>query len=215
MKKSILSFLMFGAVLSAAPVSVTFVNPGNPLVVSNGVYVGPYTLTVNGVTTPAMCVDDFLEVHDGDKWSANETLVNSSNFSNTYLGNGGKTIEGTNYSSSDIYKAEAYLFSLITKPGADRSDIQEAAWAIMDTNTLNNVFNTNDTGVENYVYAAANNYSSFDASGYRIISQAGVQCEQEFMVASAPEPASFALFGGALLLAGAARFGRRRKQVQA
>lgn len=216
MKKSLFSFLFLGGLLSAAPVHVSYLNPGTPAVAVNGVYVGPYTLSINGVTTPAMCMDDFLEVGDGDKWTANKTAVTSSNFSGTYLGNGDKMVHGENYTSKQVYTAEAYLFSLITKPGADRADIQEAAWAIMDPGTLTNVINSNNTGVENYLEAAANNFSSFNSTGYSIISQTGGlhNCsKQEFMVASTPEPGTIGLFGGGVLLAGISRIFRRRKSV--
>ncbi|MDQ2712682.1 MAG: PEP-CTERM sorting domain-containing protein [Acidobacteriota bacterium] len=85
------------------------------------------------------------------------------------------------------------------------------AWAIMDTDTLTKVINSSDPAVINVLTDVANNFSSFDASWYSIISESGAQNEQEFMVASAPEPASFALLGGGLLAAGLARLSRRRK----
>ncbi len=216
MKKPILSFFLFGAILSATPVNVTLLNAGNPLAVNptGQFYVGPYTLTLNGIATPAMCVDDFIDNNIGDKWQANVTSVTSSDFGKTYLGNNGETIEGYHATSSQLYTAEAYLFSLITKPGADRADIQEAAWAIMDPKTLSQVFNSEETKVQNYLQAAYDNSPSFDASGYSIISDVTKNGKQEFIVASAPEPASFALFGGGLLAAGAARFLRRRKEVK-
>jgi len=154
----------------------------------------------------------------GDQWKANKTAVTSSDFSGTYLGNDGKTILGQNYTSKQVYTAEAYLFSLITKPGADRANIQEAAWAIMDYSTLANVTNSNNTGVENYLEAAANNFASFDASGYSIISQTGPvdECsKQEFMVASTPEPGTIGLFGGGFFFAGIFRMFRRRKAALA
>lgn len=163
-------------------------------------------------------MDDFLEVGNGDQWKANKTAVTGSNFSGTYLGSDGKDILGQHYTSKQVYTAEAYLFSLITKPGADRSDIQEAAWAIMDSGTLANVINSNNTGVENYLEAAANNFASFDASGYSIISQTGPvdDCsKQEFMVASTPEPGTIGLFGGSVFLAGLSRVFRRRKAALA
>ncbi len=216
MKKSILSLFLFGAVLSAAPVNVVLLNAGSPLAVNptGRFYVGPYTLTLNGTATPAMCVDDFIDNNIGDKWQANVTSAAGSDFSNTYLGNDGETVDGQSYSSGQIYQAEAYLFSLITQPGADRGDIQEAAWAIMDSNTFTNFYNKN-TAVTNYLLDAYNNAPSFDANGYSIISDVNLDCKQEFIVANAPEPASFALFGGGLLAAGAARFFRRRKKVKA
>ena len=214
MKLAILSLFFFGTLVSATPINVAFLNPGNPGVVSNGVFVGPYTLSLNGVTTPAMCMDDFLEVYNNDTWTVNSTNAASKHLENTYLGNKGASILGYSYTSSQIYTAEAYLFSLITKPGADRIDIQEAAWAIMDPAAMANVFIRNNTGVEAYLTDAQNHYSTFDASGYSIISQTGRYSnasKQEFMVASAPEPATFVLLGSGLFAAGAARFLRRRK----
>ncbi len=212
MKKTVLSFLFLGAVLSAAPVHVSLLNAGNGAVDANGqYYVGPYTLTINGVATPAMCMDDFIDNNIGDSWRAHETKANASDFSHTYLGNGGETVEGISFSSGQIYGAEAYLFSLITKPGADQADIQEAAWVIMDPN---NPAYIGLSGVQNYLLAAYFNSPGFDASGYTIVSDVEKGCKQEFMVASAPEPASFLLFGSGIFAAGAARF-FRRKQVKA
>ncbi len=211
MKKTFLSFILFGAVLSAAPVNVTLQNAGNGAVDSTGrYYVGPYTLTLNGVSTPAMCVDDFIDNPLGASWQANETKANASDFSNTYLGNSGTTIEGLSFTSAQVYQAEAYLFSLITKPGADQADIQEAAWYIMDP-TSNTYANNN--GVQNYLESAYYNSPNFDVSGYSIVSNLNKGATQEFMVANAPEPASFALFGAGLFVAGFARFARRKKGV--
>lgn len=217
MKKSIFLFLAFGALLSASPVNVTLLNAGNGAVDSTGnYYVGPYTLTINGTATPAMCMDDFVEDHIGDQWSANVTAANSSNFSGTYLGNSGETIYGQFVTSAQIYNAEAYLFSLITKPGADQADIQEAAWFIMDPS---NTTYSSIAGVQNYLEAAAYNSPSFNSAGFSIISDVTPFGAQEFMVATAPapEPASIALLGGGLILfsAAGARFRRRKQAISA
>jgi PEP-CTERM motif len=219
MNKSILSFLsffVFAAFLSASPVSVSFVSGGNPEVIAYGADIGPYTLSVDGQITAAMCMDDFLEV--GGSWTANQTAVNGLDFSNTYLGNSTFTIGGFTVTSGQIYSAEAYLFSLLTQPGADRANIQEAAWAIMNPNTLANIINTSNTQVENYLLLAASNYSTFDTSGFQILSQVnpGASLQQEFMIysplADAPEPATFALFGAGLFIAyTATRLARRNK----
>lgn len=221
MNKSILSFFVFTALLSASPVSVNFVNGGNPEVVAYGGDVGPYTLSVDGQMTAAMCLDDFLET--GGSWTANQTAVNGLDFSNTYLGNGSfdfSGVGGPTVTTGQIYSAEAYLFSLLTQPGADRANIQEAAWAIMDPNTLANIISTSNTQVENYLLLAASNYSTFDTRGFQILSQANfgdvLLPQQEFMIyspsAAAPEPATFVLFGAGLFIAcGATRLVRRNK----
>ncbi|HLH02298.1 MAG TPA: PEP-CTERM sorting domain-containing protein [Bryobacteraceae bacterium] len=207
MKKILLPFLFLGGLLSAAPVNVSFVS---------GNYYGPYTLNVNGVNVQAMCMDDFLHVSGGEKWTANATAANSSNLSQTYLGSGDlgattRTINGTTYSASQVYTAEVYLFSQLIQPKADTTDIQQAAWDIMDANSLKN--DKNNTAVQGYITTAFNNLN-FNTQYYTILSQSGTysgNSAQEFIVSSTPEPASLALFGSGILAAGLARFLRRRK----
>lgn len=212
MKNCIFALILFGGLLQASPVNVTLLNAGNGAIDSTGrYYVGPYNLTINGIVTPAMCMDDFVEDNLGDKWSANVTAANSSDFSSTYLGNGGETLNGKFYTSAQIYNAEAYLFSLITQPGADQADIQEAAWLIMDSSNPTYVGNA---GVQSYFLAATNNSDSFNSSGFSIISDVNKFGAQEFMVATpTPEPTTIVLLGSGLLLLGAAR--RRPKQSKA
>ena len=206
MKTSLISFFLFGAILSAAPISVSLVSGG-----AGGSQAGPYTLDVNGTNTLAMCMDDLKTSYTGAQygWSANVTNVSGSDFSKTYLGNYGMSVEGYNLSSKQIYTAEAYLFSELVKPGADRNDLQQAAWAIMDPATLSKANQT----VQNILVDAYQHSASFNTAGYQIISDTK-DCNQEFMTSSAaPEPASVALMGGSLFLAGIARFFRRKKQA--
>jgi len=206
MTKSILSFFLFGAILSAAPISVSLVSGG-----TGGSQIGPYTLDVNGTNVFAMCMDDFKTSYIGSQhgWSANVTNVSGSDFSKTYLGTGGSSVGGYAFTSQQIYAGEAYIFSELIKPGADRTDLQQAAWAIMDPNTLSGANQT----VQNILLDAAQNSPNFNTKGFQIISDVK-DCNQEFMTESAaPEPASFALMGGGLVLAGAARFFRRKKQI--
>jgi hypothetical protein len=218
MNKSILSFLLFSALLPAATVSVSFVNAGTPVVSGYGFDVGPYTLSVNGQNMAAMCMDDFNET--SGSWIANETAVSGADFSGTYLGNGTHTVGGSTATSSQIYSAQAYLFSLITQSGADRADIQEAAWSIMDPTTLAKIYSTNNTAVENYLSLAASNSPTFNTSGYEILSQVnpGSTPQQEFMTytpsTTTPEPATFALFGIGVFATGAFRLARRTRLVQ-
>src|SRR5579875_844804 len=187
-------FLLAGALLSATPLTtqVTLANAGNPGVIdSNNFYVGPYTLTINGWNVAALCVDFNDESYIGSTWTA-------------YLSQVGGDISDT-YRPNDAvqYEEEAYLYSLITQPGADRIDIQHAAWAITDPSF------TADSAAQVYVTQAQNNYKSIDFSGYELVSTTTSPHQQEYLIAS-PEPASLALFATGALLAGIGLVRRRR-----
>ena len=212
MKKALISLLSFAALAAATPVSVTYVNAGSPSVTdSDHDFVGPYTLNIGGHNVQAMCVDDFYNT--SGTWSANVTAVTSNNLSNTYLGNHNFTIDGIQFASSTLYLDEAYLYSQIIKPGADRIHIQDAAWTLMDYATGHWPHTIGDIGVDNVLADLATNISSFDASGYEILSQVnhGFNAEQEFIFAT-PEPASCGLLGGALLLLGLTRVWSKRSK---
>lgn len=210
MKRMVLSLLSFAAVAAASPVAVTYVNAGPSNVVDSiGDYVGPYTLNINGTNVAAMCVDDFFYTHGS--WSADLTNVTSSNLSETYLGNGLVTIGGEKFSASSIYLAETYLYSQIIRPGADRIDLQDAAWTLMDYATGHNPHSTNQT-VNSILSNLPADIASFNASGYEILSEAnpGSRPEQEFIYAT-PEPASVGLMGATLLMLGLIRMKFKRR----
>ena len=190
--KLLAMFLMVGGLISAAPVTanVQLVNAGVPLVSDGQDYVGPYTVSVNGKTVAAMCVDFFHESQVGDTWTAYVSSLSGS-LANTYQP-----------TAKTQYSEESYLYSLITKAGvsdADRIAIQHAAWNITDAGYQV------DTRAQAFVDAAKQSYSTMDLSSFQLLSS--VDCnnrEQEFLVAgaAAPEPASLLLLGTGLLAAG-------------
>ena len=214
MKKILCSLLCSAAIAAASPIAVSYVNPGTPGIVDgNNDYVGPYTLAVAGKNVQAMCMDDFFET--SGSWSANLTVVPSGNLANTYLGNKTYTVAGSQFSGSQVYLAEAYLFNEIVQPGADRVHVQDAAWTIMDYITGHTLHSNGDTAVNAIIADVATNSPSFNASNYEILSQVnpGTNAEQEFIVAT-PEPSTWGLLGGALLLLGVTRiWSKRRKQT--
>jgi hypothetical protein len=220
MKKSVVSFFLFGAILSAAPVNVTMVDAGNPVKAVNGVDVGPYDLTINGVKYQAMCMDDFLTSNVGSTWSANVTAVSGTSFSNTYLGQSNFPNDigwlPPSYTDKQIYSMEAYLFNQLVQPNANRGNIQQAAWDIMDAGAYWG--DSKNSSIMAVLNDALKNYSTFDTNGYQIVRDVnGSDCRnQEFMIhtSATPEPATFALMGGGLFAAGTLRFFRRKKQAE-
>ncbi len=210
--KYIFCFFLAAGFAFAAPINgptqVTLVNAGDG--VNDGSYhVGPYTLGINGKNYAAMCVDFLDESHVGTKWTANFTDLspNTTNFANTYLGNGSKTAQ--------TYEEAAYLYSMIvaTNNAQQRINIQHAAWGLTDSK-----FHM-DAGALSELQIAQNNYQSaaFQAQlpYYEVVSDVNHRDrQQEFIIASAPEPGSTGLFGaGLIVLAGLLRKFRRSNQA--
>jgi hypothetical protein len=188
MIKIVLGFLFAGLLAYAAPVNVTEVSVGNG--VSNGsYYVGPYMLSIDGGPGVAsICVDPLHDSNPGDTWLANLTQLGSDNLSNTY-----QPAAGTQYEEA------AYLFSLITQPGADQIGLQEAIWQIMAPTDPDSGIHTSATAAEFIGQAqneAQNNFAGFDPSQYMIVSAVDSPLHQEFLTTNTvPEPTTFSLLG--------------------
>jgi hypothetical protein len=207
--KLLTTFFILAAALSAAPVTqVKLINAGNPSVIASSVtvdgdtkhnvYIGPYTLLINGQDYAALCVAFFDESHVNDTWNAYVTQVGSGNFSNTY-----------NPTEGQEYEEDSYIMSQILKPGSDRTGLQEAAWDIMAYGITNSSYKYL-IGDNSYIDAALADYSTMNFTGYEIISDTTKNGEQEFLVAT-PEPGSFLLLGVGLMLAMSAIVMRRRR----
>lgn len=213
--KFILIFLFAGMLAVSSPLvgtaNVTLVNAGNG-VNDGSYYVGPYTLDINNKNYAVMCVDFLDDSYIGATWKAAFTDLspNTTDFSNTYVG------QGNNSSNAKtIYEEEAYLYSMIvnTNDPTARINIQHAAWSLTDPNYALNA------GSAAELQVAENNYNSgaFQAQlwTYEVVSDTSKSGrQQEFLVSSAPEPRSLALFGaGLLLLTGLLRKVRRKNRA--
>lgn len=196
--KLLFVFLLASALSLAGPINgptnVTLVNAGDG-VNDGSYYVGPYTLAIDGKNYAVMCIDFLNDSTVGTSWMANFTSLNSTDFSETYLGAGGNTAK--------LYDEEAYLDSMLmgTKDPTQRIDIQHAAWYVTD-----NSYGLN-AGASNELDIALANYnsSSFQSTlgNYEIVSgvRTGSGREQEFIVGVAiPEPRSLAMIGAGLLV---------------
>ncbi|HEX4167289.1 MAG TPA: hypothetical protein VHZ55_17630 [Bryobacteraceae bacterium] len=179
----------------AAPITrVTLVDVGSPIISDHSNDVGPYDMRINGRNVPVLCIDLADESKIGQQWSAAIDNL-AGNLSATYHPNA--RIE---------YAEEAYLFTLIIKPGADRLDLQHAAWAITDLSYQPNA------AAEKFVLQAEQNASTVNLAGFEIISEMpgfkGPR-EQEFLAAAAPEP-FLTNFVAGLIAVGLILLGRKR-----
>ncbi len=203
-------FLLAGMVASAAPITttVTLTNAGNPTnVIHDGVYIGPYTLTINGQDYAALCIDYRDESDIGSSWSAYLTPVAGGNFAHTYHGS-----QGSNAQVSQEYEEEAYLFSQITKPGTtdqQRIDIQEAAWFITDPS-----YTPDDANAQHWINLAQANYNLINLNGYEIVSSVNAPHQQEFMIITpVPEASTWSLIVVGSVFCAAGLLARQRRGV--
>jgi hypothetical protein len=201
---SILVFATTGLISAAPTVSVTQTGVGNPAVTANvpnigDVYIGPYQLDINGTIVNALCVDPIHESNPGDSWTANVSTVGG-NISNTYNAGNTAKVLGYSLSSSYGYEIDAILFDMIEQPGSDRTTLQEAAWSLFDPT----LFGSDTAAIQDAAYQdflkSGINLNTFDFSDYQILTDVNGS-KQEFLVSSAPEPASWLLLlSGALML---------------
>ena len=197
MTKLFLTFLLAGMIGSATPlVEVSLVGAGTPPKSDGKHYVGPYTLRISGHEAMVLCIDLNDESSVGDHWLAYENDL------------AGSLQETYHPAWLRQYEEEAYLYSAISKPGADRIGIQQAAWAITDPGYQV------DAAAKVWMERAAQSAYSIDLAEYRIISEAGDEAgprKQEFITA-VPEPSLIDLLGGMQVIGIGLLFRRLRRK---
>jgi hypothetical protein len=202
--------LVIGALgtLQASAASIDIASPGNlsatqSYVTSGGVFIGPYTLDINGTTSLALCVDYEHWSEVGVPWESFQTPIAATGMNNTYVYQANAKNPNVDAITFQIYEEEAFLYRQIVSnllPG-DRTAMQEAAWSV----TYTGFDITDDPEAQLWAAVARNpvNYQHVDLTGLYVFSDVhgSKRGEQEFMsdpVGSVPEPASLGVLAGLL-----------------
>lgn len=195
MKKLILCSLVMSVAALATPLtSVRLIDAGHPLESNGREYVGPYTLQLNGQSLAVLCVDYLDETKPGDQWAAYLSPLTGDL---THAYRRGDLIQ---------YQEEAYLYTQIVQPGADRIALQAAAWAITD------VAYQPSKAAAAWIARAEREYATVDLTGFAVISDAagrfGARRQKFITRIDVPEPGLLNVLAG-LLLVTVALVGRR------
>ncbi len=91
-------------------------SPGNifapqQYVIDRGVYIGPYTLDINGVTTLGLCVDFAHWSQVGEYWDSFQTAVAPTGMNNTYVYQANVSNPNVDAVTLKTYEEEAYLYA--------------------------------------------------------------------------------------------------------
>jgi len=212
--------LCFVPATSRAQNTMTLTSGGN--FVLDGVYVGPYSATINGVSTQIVCDDYDDETYLNETWQAYTSSFPDP--TNTYMENNhGATQQGYN----EVAWLTQQLFAQVNAPGATNSsvgDVQFALWAIFGGESiLNNLSGSDYTNALNW-YNEAQGYENTSASGFTVYSWNGSTptcgngyCPpppQEFLVAT-PEASQAGTLAADLLLFAVAVLVLRRRGLLA
>ncbi len=177
MKLSSLSATLFlpalALVLHAAPgipFVLTGVGNGNVL---DGVYISPYTATVNGVVgTPVICDDFEDEVQIGESWKATTGTIGTSSSTTGLFG----------AEKSQGYQEVAWLSEQLFANPSNAGSISYAIWAVFDpgTSTTYGVSTTGVSGWLNAYHDTTTFQAVFGTGGLLSQAQAATQTSADF-----------------------------------
>jgi hypothetical protein len=211
-------YLIAVALLCFAPpafaqgsVSMELINGGTSVL--DGVYVSPYNVQINGVTTQAICDDFSTEVVPGQTWTASVSTIPVSSGVKFTQGQQGQT-------QAQAYAEAAWLVLQMINPthASQVGEIHFALWQIFDTNAFAwlEAYNdaTNLSLATNWL-TQAESQSNFTPSEYfssfQIYTPQPLSASQEFLTYQVPDsPFVLTLAVDLLGLALLALFFRRR-----
>jgi len=176
--------------------------------VLGGVYVGAYTVTINGVSTQVVCDDYADESYIGETWTATENALG--------------TLTGTKWGSqtnaTQGYDEMAWLFNQMfsTTNTQTIADIQYAIWAVFDPGALSAISGTDlanaewwltQAGLQSFYAGEFSNIVIYTPNTSYPISCSGQSCAntppQEFMAyVATPEPSTVLMLGLGMLSLG-------------
>jgi len=176
--------------------------------VLGGVYVGPYTATINGVSMQVVCDDFADESYIGETWTA--TVNSLGTLTGTKWGSQGQATQG--------YDEMAWLFTqmMSTTNTQTIADIQYAIWAVFYPSALNALSGSNlanaewwlsQAGQQTFYAGEFSNIVLYTPNTSDPISCNGQSCAdtppQEFMAyVSTAEPSTVVMLGLGMLCLG-------------
>ena len=163
----------------------------------DGVYVGPYTALINGVSTQIVCDDYAAETTLNETWAANVTPYSQ-------LGNSSGVGSPIWYGTDGLaaYDEAAWLVTQM----ADYSDwvnigeIQFAIWGIFDPTAITDLtkYNSAYGSAASGWITKASAHSNDNFSGFSVLTPSAGPPPQEFLVdgpVATPEPAAASVIG--------------------
>ncbi len=191
--------------------TVTLTSVGTPALTqqigTQSVPIGLYTLNIAGRSYAALSIDFQATVPVSAPWIADITTLDNSDLSNTY-----------HPGSAAPYLEAAYLLNQIDTPGLsdqDRTAFQDAAWAIFAPSVVDGVMTATPSG---YLADAVRYGSGMMGPQFAVVSSIDPvrNRQQEFLISTAvvtPEPATLALMGAGLCIAGVAIRSRQKRTI--
>jgi len=223
----IVAVLAFAPCVFAGNVNMKMTNPGNN--VMDGVYVGPYTGTMNGATTQIICDDYVHDTFTNESWTGTVETFSNLTGARWSKSTAGGVLLGGNFSSLQGYDAMAALATQMLALGSGSQNAKQvgylayAIWAIFNPTAVQTyLIGHGDLAAWKIVQGLAAGalkgvYTQNQFAGWEIVTPTSCQANcggglpQEFLI-HVPEGGSTLMF---LLFAGgscfAAMFYRSRR----